>query len=205
MLKHKKICLAVLAGVLIIAALAIFIPKQLHDQASAEVSSSQTKRQVKKNNAAVKTAAKRPKDFWQRPSESKPYPDLTRYPNVNIDVSIPKQRVYIKDGKKTLYTMLASTGKDDGTPKGHFNIQHERGLQFFNEGSKEGAKFWVSFKDHGIYLFHSVPINGQGDFDVKQAESLGGEANSHGCIRLSVADAKWFFENVKEDTPVYIH
>ncbi|WP_416353956.1 L,D-transpeptidase [Agrilactobacillus fermenti] len=144
-------------------------------------------------------------DYWQQPSEDKPYPNVAHYANLSVDVSIHKQRVYLKAGKQTLYTMLASTGKDGGTPTGTFKIEAERGQKFYNSESKEGANYWVSFKDHGIYLFHTVPTNQAGTYDLTQAKQLGKQANSHGCIRLSVADAKWFFENIPENTPVHIY
>ena len=103
------------------------------------------------------------------------------------------------DGKNVLYTMYASTGsKDSPTPTGTFHIQKERGDFFYNAASKEGAKYWVSFKDHGIYLFHTVPTDKNGKFIPKEAQQLGKEAQSHGCVRLSVPDAKWIYKNVPE-------
>ena len=39
-------------------------------------------------------------------------------------------------------------------------------------------------------LLHSVPIDASGDYIEEEAEELGQKANSHGCIRLTVADAK---------------
>lgn len=161
-----------------------------------------------KVSAASKTTkqkSKRATNFWKKPSEKKPYPDVSQYPKLKIEVSLKKQRVYLKQHKEVLYTMLASTGKKSGTPKGHFKIEHERGQRFFNADSGEGANYWVSFKDHGVYLFHTVPTNKAGKYNIAEAKQLGSSANSHGCIRLSVADAKWFFENIPEGTPVYIH
>lgn len=91
-----------------------------------------------------------------------------------------------------------------GTPKGTFEIQAERGDHFYNAQSGEGANYWVSFKDHGIYLFHTVPVDANGNYVVSEAEQLGKSSNSHGCVRLSVADAKWFYENIKTGTKVVV-
>ncbi|WP_048000601.1 L,D-transpeptidase [Lactiplantibacillus herbarum] len=142
---------------------------------------------------------------WHAPSMKKSYPNLTQYPDLKIRVSIADQRVYLESHYQKLYTMLASTGKTgDDTPKGSFEIQPERGLNFYNSQSGEGANYWVSFKDHGIYLFHSVPVDAQGHYVVREAEQLGKVANSHGCIRLTISDAKWLYENIPTHTPVEV-
>lgn len=143
---------------------------------------------------------------WKKSSEKKDYPDLDDYPNAYLKVSIAKQRVYVMNGDQKLYTMYASTGsKDSPTPTGTYHIQAERGNFFYNASSKEGAKYWVSFKDHGIYLFHTVPTDKNGNFIEEEAEQLGKEAKSHGCVRLSVPDAKWIYDKVPEGMKVEIH
>lgn len=144
---------------------------------------------------------------WRAPSEDKAYPDLKAHPNAWLDVNTSKQRVYIKDGQQTLYTMYCSTGtgKENGTPKGTFHIQGERGKFFYNQNSGEGARYWVSWKDHGIYLFHSVPTDQNGHYIKSEAEELGKSAASHGCVRLSVADAKWVYETVPYGMKVVVH
>ncbi|MBF7139282.1 L,D-transpeptidase [Pediococcus pentosaceus] len=143
---------------------------------------------------------------WKKSSENKAYPDLDKYPKACLKVSIAKQRVYVMNGKKVLYTMYASTGSHESpTPTGAFKVQAERGDFFYNPTSKEGAKYWVSFKDHGIYLFHTVPTDKNGKFLEDEAEQLGKEAQSHGCVRLAVPDAKWIYEKVPEGMKVEIH
>lgn len=142
---------------------------------------------------------------WRKSSENKPYPKWKQLQDPWIHVSVKQQRVFIMDGDQTVYTMYASTGVDDSTPKGTFHIQAERGKFFYNAESKEGAKNWVSFKDHGIYLFHSVPTDQYGKFNVKEADMLGRTAHSHGCVRLAVPDAKWFYDNVTYGTKVVIN
>lgn len=143
---------------------------------------------------------------WKKPSQNKPYPDVNAHPDMWIKVSEAKQRVYLIDHGKTLYTMYCSTGSggDRATPTGTYQIQSERGDHFFNQASGEGANYWVSWKDHGIYLFHSVPVDAQGNYIPSEAKELGKKANSHGCIRLSVPDAKWMYQNIKVGTKVVI-
>lgn len=72
---------------------------------------------------------------WRLSSENKPYPDVNKYPNLWIHVSIAQQRVFLMTGNTVLYTMYCSTGMDRigaGTPRGTFHIQKERGLSFYN-------------------------------------------------------------------------
>ena len=57
---------------------------------------------------------------------------------------------------------------------------------------------------YGPYLFHSVPTGQNfGDYLEDEAMKLGQPA-SHGCVRLTVADAKWFYDQVPDGTPVTI-
>ncbi len=199
MIKLNKTSLASLVAIVLAIALA---NTAVLDQAKTkEVDSSSLK--------VTKHKEKKTKEIkidWQKPSENKPYPNVTDYPKMWIKVSKAKQRTYLMNGSKVLYTMYCSTGSggDRATPEGTFYIQAERGDFFYNQGSGEGAKYWVSWKDHGIYLFHTMPTDSQGHYVESEAEKLGKKANSHGCIRLSVSDAKWFYENIKEGTKVVI-
>jgi hypothetical protein len=72
--------------------------------------------------------------------------------------------------------MVASSGldtkPDDSTPKGTFYIQQERGEWFYSPGYKEGAEYWVSWKNHGEFLFHSVPMDKNKQVKVSEAEKL---------------------------------
>lgn len=144
--------------------------------------------------------------YWMRPSEKQAYPDVNKHPGMWILVSKKTERTYLIDHGKVLYTMLASTGTKgtNATPTGTFQIEAEREDFFYNQGSGEGAKYWVSWKDHGIYLFHSVPTDANGNFIKSEANQLGKKAASHGCVRLSVADAKWMYQNIKQGTKVVI-
>lgn len=156
--------------------------------------------------AWFKIGVAQPAIDWRAPSETKAYPDLTAHPNAWLDVNTSRQRVYVKAGRRTLYTMYCSTGTgDNATPTGTFHIQAERGKIFYNPTSGEGARYWVSWKDHGVYLFHSVPINKNGDYITQEAEQLGKTAASHGCVRLSVADARWVYQHVPYGMRVVIH
>lgn len=137
---------------------------------------------------------------WTKPTGGA-QPDLAKYTNLSIDVSLAAQRVYIKSNGDTIYTMIASTGMDDSTPHGSFTIG-VRGDHFYNPDEQMGADYWVRIR--GPYLFHSVPTNeNAGQYLEDEGDKLGRPA-SHGCVRLSVADAKWFYDQVPYGTPVTI-
>ncbi|TDA65553.1 MAG: murein L,D-transpeptidase [Clostridia bacterium] len=121
-----------------------------------------------------------------------------------IDVNISEQKVRIYEGDRLIKEMLASTGiEDKPTPLGSFKIQN-RGGWFFNPKYQQGAKYWVSFKDWGVYLFHSLAMDENQEIIPEEAAKLGRPA-SHGCVRLEVENARWVYENVPEGTPVEIH
>lgn len=151
---------------------------------------------------------------WRKSSETVPYPDLKKVKNLWIKVNLKQNRVYLYDGPKVIYTMYCSGGvyeKDpktgkmkSKTPTGTFHVQKERGDSFFNPSVKVGAKYYVSWKNHGEYLFHSVPTKADGSFDKTEAAKLGKTQGSHGCVRLSVPDAKWMEENLPVGTKVEV-
>ncbi len=203
--KRKSIVAAIVVLVLLLGLTAIFkVQHTANVQRTREVTLRRRlhQRTVKKTTTPQPTVVN-----WHAPSETNhAYPDVSKYPNLQIDVSIKKQRVYLENDGHVLYTMLASTGKPgSATPRGNFKIQPERGLHFYNASSGEGANYWVSFKGNGIYLFHSVPVDIHDHYVVSQANQLGKKSNSHGCVRLSIADAKWMYENIPLNTPVHIH
>ncbi len=136
-----------------------------------------------------------------------PYPVLTPQDHVWIDVSIAQQLVYIFNGKRLLYTMVTSSGidtkPDNSTPLGIFHIQGERGQWFYAQQYQMGALYWVSWLGHGIFLFHSVPMNEQRQLLLPIAAKLGHKA-SEGCLHLTVPDARWVFTHIPYHTPVLV-
>ena len=134
---------------------------------------------------------------WKGPTGKQP--DLSQYSDLSVEVSLAKQRVYVKSGGQTIYTMIASTGVDDATPHGSYTID-TRGEHFYNAEEGMGADYWVQF--YGSYLFHSVPTGEAfGDYLPEEGAKLGQPA-SHGCVRLTVADAQWFYDQVPDGTLV---
>ena len=56
------------------------------------------------------------------------------------------------------------------TPEGVFRIQN-RGYHFFSQKYQEGAYYWVRII--GNYLFHSVPVDAEGNVIEEEAKKLG--------------------------------
>lgn len=104
--------------------------------------------------------------------------------------------------QEPIRTFRASGGKvSSPTPLGTYYV-YNRGYSFFNARLHEGAYYWVQFS--GPFLFHSIPFDASGKIIDEEAEKLGRPA-SHGCVRLSLEDARWFYENVPNGTMIVIY
>ena len=178
-------------------------PKAHHPSKSAS-SSSATKNQTKQQKPDPAATSAHPVD-WLKPSQQVDYPDPAAHPGLSLEVSLQDQRVYVRDGSELLYTMYASTGMDDSTPRGSFRIQSERGDHFYNPSEGMGARYYTSFLNHGVFLFHSVPTDSRGGYIKEEADMLGIRPGSHGCIRLTVPDARWIMQSVPTGTPVLVN
>ena len=177
-------------------------PKAHHPSKSTS-SSSTTKNQTTQQKPDPAATSAPPVD-WLKPSQQADYPDPAAHPGLSLEVSLQDQRVYVRDGSQLLYTMYASTGMDDSTPRGSFRIQSERGDHFYNPGEGMGARYYTSFLNHGVFLFHSVPTDSKGSYIKEEADMLGIRPGSHGCIRLTVPDARWIMQSVPTGTPVLV-
>ena len=105
--------------------------------------------------------------------------------------------VYAKDESGAynvpVKAMICSSSAGGVTPSGTFTIQR---LQAWRELM---GPVWGQYCSRitGNYLFHSVWYYQNGNPNtqsVAQYNNLG-KSVSHGCIRLTVADAKWIFDN----------
>ena len=130
------------------------------------------------------------------------------FTKLTIECDISDQMVYVKQNNKVVCAMPTSSGldknPDNSTPRGEFVIEPERGEWFFAQQYKEGAKYWVSFKNHGEFLFHSVVMDENQQIIEAEAQKIGQKA-SHGCFRMSLSDAKWIYDHIQTGTKVIIH
>lgn len=119
-----------------------------------------------------------------------------------VKVSLHDQRATVLDAKgMVIKKFICSSGeRGSETPTGTFTVSG-RGTSFYNSALGEGAYYWTSF--YGDYLFHSIPFNQYYEIKRDEAPKLGKPA-SHGCIRLSIEDAKWIFSHLPDGASVII-
>ncbi len=140
----------------------------------------------------------------------KPTPEPTPIPYaITVDVCNQVTTVYGRDenGEFTqiVRQMLCSTGtKGYPSDVGDWVLsgRKARWCTFPNWGDSK-AQYWT--KINGSIAFHSVIYNTVNtmDLSVKSYKNLGSRA-SHGCIRLTVADARWIYNNCGEGVVVTI-
>lgn len=102
---------------------------------------------------------------------------------------------------KPVKAMVCSVGEGSNTPEGLYSLG--------------GREEWLALED-GVYgqyattitgniLFHSVPYftQNKNDLEIEEYNKLGSSVSA-GCVRLSVIDAKWIYDNCSESTIVNI-
>lgn len=121
-----------------------------------------------------------------------------------VEVSIDEQRVRVyKLNDRGQYdleqTFTCSTGLHDSTPRGVFLDGHP--VNRWHHFEKFNCWAQYSFEVTGDIMFHSVIYgsNTEGSLRSGSLYALGNPA-SHGCIRLTVDDAKWLYEHCKRGT-----
>lgn len=120
---------------------------------------------------------------------------------VYVKLDEDRHEVSVFRGDHLVRRMAASGGRPGfETPEGVFRIQN-RGYHFFSQKYGEGAYYWVRI--FGNYLFHSLPVDVNGNLIEEEARKLGCPA-SHGCVRLDFPDAKWLYETVPDGSLVVI-
>ena len=140
----------------------------------------------------------------------KPTPEPTPVPfAITVDVANQVTTVYGLDenGDHTVIVrqMLCSTGmKATPSDPGDWILSGRKANWCtFPKWGNSYARYWT--KINGSIAFHSVIYNAVDlkAVNVKSVNMLGSRA-SHGCIRLTVADAKWIYDNVGAGTIVSI-
>jgi len=129
---------------------------------------------------------------------------------VEVDVNNQLVKVYARDEQGT-YTKLdrifhCSTGTVRYPSKpGLYTLtgRRARWAEFPNWGNVK-ARWWLRIDKY--IAFHSVIYNTNDLSSVStgSVRKLGSRA-SRGCIRLTVADAKWMYDNIGAGVQVYIH
>ena len=121
-----------------------------------------------------------------------------------MDISSQIVTIYRTADDEVIRQMLCSTGtRKNPSDIGTFTLNGRtaRWCYFPEWGSH--AQYWTRI--NSSIAFHSVIYNTVNtmDLSVKSYKNLGKRA-SHGCIRLTVADAKWIYNNCGAGTVVTI-
>lgn len=129
-----------------------------------------------------------------------------------LKVSTKDQRVYAyswseKTGAYTnlARTMVCSTGLA-GTPTPKGTYKNTNPVVRWGYFPKYDVWAQYLYRIQGPYLFHSVLFDEADESTVKwgSVNKLGSPA-SHGCIRLSVEDARWIYNNCPAGTTVTVY
>lgn len=92
------------------------------------------------------------------------------------------------------------------SPLGTFTLSGSKSkhCKFPNWGGGE-ARWWTKITES--IAFHSVLYSDSSDDSTLKVSSLTGlgKRGSHGCIRMTVADAKWIYEHAEKGMKVWIH
>ena len=114
--------------------------------------------------------------------------------------------VYAMD-KDNHYTIpykafVCSVGKfDENTPTGVFKISD----RYVWRNMVDGSYAQYAMRIHGHIMLHSVPYTSMSKDSLEYWEyNKLGKAASLGCIRFTVADIKWIYDNCPEGTGVII-
>lgn len=129
-------------------------------------------------------------------------PDYTIYVNRSLNCVTVMQQT--EDGTQTpVKTMVCSCGREGSeTPEGTFHTSdyYEWRKMVDNTYGRYAVRF------HGKILFHSVPYMEESPDTLEWEEyNKLGENASLGCVRLSVQDAKWIYDNCKKGTTVTVY
>lgn len=110
---------------------------------------------------------------------------------------------------KPVRIMLCSTSQNpDKFPNGYWLLKEDRttSKNVWRQMQSHGAPLYAQYTTQitGHFLFHSVPYTDKKKeaLDQQRFAKLG-TADSGGCVRLTVENAKWISENCKPGT--YVH
>ncbi|MGI6018167.1 MAG: L,D-transpeptidase family protein [Marvinbryantia sp.] len=122
---------------------------------------------------------------------------------LTVRVNRAKNVVTVFDGNTPIKAMTCSVGVNNSTPVGTFTLySHYRWWYLYGPSIGQYCCHFAS-----EYLFHSVPMKGYSKDPYNlRADDFNklGTAASEGCVRLSVADAKWIYDNVPSGSKVVI-
>lgn len=133
-------------------------------------------------------------------------PDLPPY-YIKVSKTHQVVMVYALDSKdnytQIVKTFVASTGLSGNTPVGVFNTR-----KYSTNWAELVGNVWGQYPIQivGFFWFHSVPYFAPSNDRLEWEEyNKLGQPASAGCVRLSVVDVKWLYDNIPDGTKVEIY
>lgn len=145
------------------------------------------------------------KTGWIRKNKDNLKGDVELKSTYVIDVNLKTQMIRVLEQGKNIKEFQCATGtlgdQDTETPLGKFTVQG-KGQYFYSKKYEQGGRYFIKF--FGDYLIHSIPVDEKGNIIEEEKNKLGVPV-SHGCIRLSMEDAKWVYDKIPKGSCVNIH
>ncbi len=117
-----------------------------------------------------------------------------------IDVNISKQTITAYEGSKALKTVLVSTGVAiHPTVVGRFAVYAKYSAYTMSGGTRGVDYYYLPNVPWTMFFYKGFAIHGT------YWHSNFGHPMSHGCVNLTIADAKWFYDWAPVGTPVVSH
>jgi lipoprotein-anchoring transpeptidase ErfK/SrfK len=118
-----------------------------------------------------------------------------------IDVNLSKQRVTAYIGTKPVKTVIVSTGtRSHPTVVGTYRVYAKISKQRMTGGSRaRGDYYSLPNVPNVMYFYQGYAIHGT------YWHRNFGRPMSHGCVNLTLSDAKWFYDWTPMGTLVYSH
>lgn len=152
-----------------------------------------------KSSKTIKVTVKEKNTNKRVNTGNKPYYiEVIRNQNVVIVYGLDNNKEY----NKIVKVFTVSVGRNGKTPTGTYKT---------TKGYAWGAlinNVWGQYTTRitGSYLFHSVPYysKNKGDLEWEEYNKLGTSASA-GCVRMTVKDVKWIYDNIENGTTVKIY
>ena len=145
------------------------------------------------------------KKGWIRKNTNNLKGSLDKKTDYVVDISLSGQAIKVSKSNKLIKQMICATGtlkdSDTETPLGIFYVQ-KKDIAFFSQKYNEGGKYYIKF--FGNYLIHSIPVDKNGNIIESEKNKLGIPV-SHGCVRISMDNAKWMYDNLPIGSKISIH
>jgi lipoprotein-anchoring transpeptidase ErfK/SrfK len=121
--------------------------------------------------------------------------------NLWVEVNLSKQKLYLWQGDRIIFSCLVSTGVSSySTPTGRFRVWGKFLYDDMSGGSRErGNYYFLSKVPNVIYFYKSYALHGT------YWHSNFGQRMSHGCINLSIPDAEYLYQRLKIGDLIVIH